>query len=382
MIGQKKVCVITAARSEYGLLRWVIDEIKNDNELILQLVVTGSHLSPEFGLTYKEIEKDGYVIDVMADMQLSTANAHSIAVSMGNCILSVADALKKLMPDMVVVLGDRYELLPICSVALVMGIPIAHISGGDITEGAIDDQVRNAVTMLSTLHFPGVATSRDNIARMLNTTAYIYDVGEPGLDNFVRTPLWTRKMLADSLALNENRRWILVTQHSETKASPDDNLKMAHNIIEALDNVSDIDVIITMANADVGGNDINKYFKGVADSNLDKYKLYPSLGQLRYLSFMKEAFCIIGNSSSGIVEAPYLAKPVINVGERQKGRYIAGNIFEVSGFDNSIDKALAKIIANFSNGSNVAPDNYYGDGTTSVKIKNHIKNYLTATSGK
>ncbi len=374
-VSRKKICIITAARSEYGLLRWVIDEVKNDQELLLQLVVTGSHLSQEFGLTYKEIEKDGYNIDVLADISLSTVDEVSIATSMGNCAIAIAKALGTLKPDIIVVLGDRYELLPICSTALVMNIPIAHISGGDITEGAIDDQVRNAVTMMSNIHFPGVKSSGDNIARMINSQKNIFVTGEPGLDNFVRNPLWTREELAESLSLDINKKWILVTQHPETKISLQDNLSFAENIVKALDRIDDVQVIITMANADFGGSQINDYFKEIADNNPGKYSLYPSLGQLRYMSFMKQVFCVIGNSSSGIVEAPYLAKPVINIGKRQKGRYLAGNVISASGYDDSIIDAINLLVKNYKNYSTYT-DAYYGDGKTSGKIKNHIKNYL------
>jgi UDP-hydrolysing UDP-N-acetyl-D-glucosamine 2-epimerase len=376
MSNKKKICVVTAARSEYGLLRWLIDEVHNDDDLILQLVVTGSHLSPEFGHTYKEIEKDGYVIDVKADIALSAINEQSIAKSMGNCAIAIADALEDLQPDMVVVLGDRYELLPICSTALVMNVPIAHISGGDITEGAIDDQIRNAITMLSNIHFPGVQSSGENITRMTNSDKNIFVVGEPGLDNFRKMVLLNRDELAASLSLNSNKRWILVTQHSETKVSLEENLQMAKNIVKALDGVNDIQVVITMANADLGGTQINDYFKEVVTENPEKYSIYPSLGQLRYMSFMKQAYCIIGNSSSGIVEAPYLARPVINIGERQKGRYIAKNVIQVSGYDSTISNALNMLMQNYAEYSSI-PDHYYGDGETSIKIKNHIKEYLS-----
>lgn len=372
---KKKVCIVTAARSEYGLLRWLIDEVSRDEELILQLVVTGSHLSEEFGNTYQEIEKDGYSIDYKVDMKLSVSDASGIAKSMGYCMLGLTDALQFLKPDILVVLGDRYELLPICSTALVLNIPIAHISGGDVTEGAIDDQIRNAVTMLSSIHFPGVKDSGENIARMTNSPNNIYVVGEPGLDNFTRMPLWSREQLAESLNLDINKKWILVTQHSETKASLGDNLQMAKNIIAALDALDGIQVVITKANADLGGTQINDYFESVAAANSQKYSLYPSLGQLRYMSFMKEAFCVIGNSSSGIVEAPYLAKPVINIGERQKGRYMAPNIISVTGLENTIAEAISKIT--LQDTENIfKPDYHFGEGNASVKIKNYIKEYL------
>ena len=190
---KKNVCVITAARSEYGVLRWIIDEIQHDDKLKLQLVVTGSHLSSDFGYTYKEIELDGYDIDWKVEMLLSSSTRSGISKSMGLCSIGISDAFDMLKPDIIVVLGDRYELLPICSVALLMEIPLAHISGGDITEGAIDDQVRNAITMMSTLHFPGVISSADRIIQMLDSKKNVFVIGEPGLENFKRLSLFSRE---------------------------------------------------------------------------------------------------------------------------------------------------------------------------------------------
>jgi UDP-N-acetylglucosamine 2-epimerase (non-hydrolysing) len=368
----KKVCIITAARSEYGPLRWILEELKNEKDIHLQLVVTGGHLSPEQGLTYKLILDDGFTIDKKIEMQLSSSTSIGIAKSIGVCSLSLAEALYELSPDLLVVLGDRYELLPICNVALVMRIPIAHISGGDITEGAIDDQIRNAVTMMSVLHFPGTIASADRIRRMTGSDMNIYSVGEPGLDNFVRLKLMNRSELADSIGLDLNKSWFLLTQHPETKESLENNLLLARNIIEGLNRLSDIQVVITQANTDLGGVEINTYFREVAASNPNKYKMFSSLGQLRYLSLMKESHCIIGNSSSGIVEAPFLGKSVINIGKRQQGRHICSNVVTVTGYGMSIHEALNHIPK-----EDFFPNYYYGDGMTAQKIVFQIKKYLS-----
>lgn len=376
-----KVCIITAARSEYGLLRWLIDEIHQDPDLTLQLVVTGSHLSEKYGNTVSEIEADGYPIAARVDMQLSTVTEVALAKSMARCAAGIADAFSELRPDIVVVLGDRYELLPICSTALVMNIPIAHISGGDVTEGAIDDQVRNAVSMLTTLHFPGVPDSAQNLQRMFNSDKNIVVAGEPGLENFRRLSLLTREELAKSLNLDASKKWILVTQHSETKENPATNLKMASGIIESLNDIPDIEVVITKANADFGGEAINDYFASVVARNPQQYKLFSSLGQLRYLSFMREAYCIIGNSSSGIVEAPYLAKPVINIGQRQTGRHFAPNVITVPGTGNSVAEAFRTVAsAEFRN--SLVPDYHFGDGNSSEIIKLKIKSFLETACRK
>lgn len=368
-----KVCVVTAARSEYGLLRWLIEEVKQDDGLVLQLLVSGAHLSVEQGLTYKQIEEDGYVIDEKVEMLLSSSTDVGIVKSMGVCSIGIADALKRLLPDLLVVLGDRYELLPICSAALMMNIPIAHISGGDVTEGAIDDQVRNAVTMMATLHFPGVQMSADRIMRMRGEKRNIWTCGEPGLDNFTRLSLWNRSKLAAELQIDEAKKWILLSYHPETRVPFERNIGNIRRIQEALDKVQGIEVIITRANADLGGAEINIYWEDLVKKNNGKYKLFDSLGQLRYLSLMRETACVVGNSSSGIVEAPFLGIPVLNIGERQKGRYLCKNVISIENNDDDLYQILNKL---FENKSEDLIDKYYGDGHTSERIKCRIKEFL------
>jgi len=367
----KKVCIITASRSEYGLLRWVIDEVNNDEQLVLQLVVTGTHLSEEYGSTYIEIEKDGYKIDEKVDLSLSSSTLEGIVKSMGNCSIGFAETLNNLKPDVIIVLGDRYELLPICSAALVMNIPLAHISGGDVTLGAIDNQIRNAVTMMASFHFPGVKDSARRIEKMTGSSRNIYIVGEPGLDNFNRLILLERQILAENLLLDISKKWVLLNYHPETKLHLEENLTTIKNIIQALDSLNDIQVIITGANSDYGGNQINESLKNIALKPDSKYKFFMSLGQMRFLSLMKEVKFIIGNSSSGIVEAPFLSKIVINVGERQKGRYISPNVINTTNDFHSISNAIINAMD-----LKARKDNYYGDGHSSVKIKNAIKKIL------
>jgi UDP-hydrolysing UDP-N-acetyl-D-glucosamine 2-epimerase len=358
----KKVCIITASRSEYGLLRWLIDEVNNDHNLLLQLVVTGSHLSQEYGLTYAEIEKNGYTITANVEMVLSSSTQIGVVKSMGVCSIGFADVFGNLKPDIIVVLGDRYELLPICSAALVMNIPMAHISGGDITEGAIDDQVRNAVTMMATLHFPGVDESAKRIERMRGTSRNIYVVGEPGLENFKRLTLTDRNKLAQRVGLDASLKWVLLTYHPESKLALAKNLETINNIISVLDQHNDIQVVSTGANSDFGGSQINEILRKAADTNGSKFK---------YLSYMKEVKFIIGNSSSGIIEAPFLAKAVVNVGDRQKGRHISNNIVNTPNDTGSISNAINKAMQ-----LNLVYDNYFGDGHTSAKIKSIIEEFL------
>lgn len=365
-----KVCIVTAARSEYGVLRWVIDEVQNDKDLELQLVVTGAHLSVEQGLTYKFIEQDGYTIAEKVPILMPSDDNVSIAKTMGNCSISMADTLDRLKPDLVVVLGDRYELLPIVGTALVMRIPVAHISGGDVTEGAIDDEVRNAVSMMSTLHFPGVVDSAKNLHRMLGSEKNVFAVGEPGLDCFLRMDLWNKEKVANELSLDMHKKWCLVTLHPETKLSLNENIKMVQNLYDAMLKTQGIQFIITKANADAGGSAINDFWTRVVSDN-SNMQLFPSLGQIRYLSFMKYADMVVGNSSSGIIEAPFMGTPVVNIGNRQKGRHICNNVICCGNNVEEISQSLLKAQA-----SKRIVDTYWGDGKSSKRIVSEIKKYL------
>ena len=367
----KKVCIITAARSEYGLLKWVIDGVNKDNELELQLVVTGAHLSEEHGKTVQFIEEDGYPISARVDMQLASENKRDIVRSMGQCSIGMADAIADLNPDVIVVLGDRYELLPIVSAALVLGIPVAHISGGDITEGAIDNEVRNAVSMMSAIHFPGVESSAENLRRMLGKDAPIYTAGEPGLESFLRFDLMSREELAKNLELDIDKKWCLVTLHPETKISIEENVSMAENLFRVMQGMEGVQFVISKANADYGGSQINAFWEQAVKQDTDRFKLFTSLGQRRYLSFMKQAAGVMGNSSSGIVEAPFMGIPVVNIGDRQKGRHLCKNVIQCDRTKDAVEKAFKKMF-----GQPKKVDTYYGDGHTSEFIIMKLKEWL------
>lgn len=366
-----KVCIITAARSEYGLLKWVIDGVYHDPELELQLVVTGAHLSEEHGNTVRFIEEDGYPIAACVDMHLASDNRKDIVRSMGYCSMGMADVLEDLQPDVGVVLGDRYELLPIVSTALMMGIPVAHLSGGDVTEGAIDNEVRNAVSMMSAIHFPGVESSAENLRRMLGNDAPIYTAGEPGLESFLRFDLMSRQELAGDIGLDVNKLWCLVTLHSETKLSLEENLEMVRNLFEVMEQTKKVQFVISKANADFGGVQINGFWDEAVKKDTTKYHLFSSLGQRRYLSFMQQTVGVIGNSSSGIVEAPFLGIPVINIGDRQKGRHLCKNVIQCGRTKNAIEDEFKKMLAQPK-----IVDTYYGDGHTSELIISKLKEWL------
>jgi GDP/UDP-N,N'-diacetylbacillosamine 2-epimerase (hydrolysing) len=372
----KKICIVTTSRAEYGVIRWLIDEINKDGVLELQLLVTGGHLSPEFGYTYKEIENDGFFVYEKIDMLLTTTNKANIAKSMGIEAIGCSDVLERLNPDLIIVTGDRYELLPICNSALVMDIPIAHISGGDVTEGAIDNQIRNAISALAKYHFPGNPDSGNRLLKMGADPEYVHVVGEPALDNFNRLNTLNRHELAKRFNLDINKKWILLTYHSETKLSLQENLSIVSNILESLKTTENSQIIITKSNADYGGKQINDYLKKEVEKNKSSFSLYDNLGQLNYISLMKEVSCIIGNSSSGIIEAPSVKCPVINIGNRQKGRLLSNNIICCKGSNTEISLALEKIYSEEFKSVLNETETPYGDGNSTERIIQKIKHLL------
>lgn len=361
----KKICFVTAARSEYGLLKWLMHDIDADPDYQLQLIVTGGHLLKEQGHTIDVIRKDGFYINKIVDAELDTSSTEKIAESMGRMAEGFASAFAELKPDLLIILGDRYELLPICGTAFIMRIPIAHLSGGDVTEGAIDDGVRNAVTMLADYHFPGTSDAAKNIERMRGCKNSIWVVGEPGLDAFNKIELLTRKQLADNLGIDLNKKWCLMTYHSETRETLEYNLSAVQNCIESLSKYNDLQIVMTYANADFGGDQINQTLESIAKKYPLQFKAVPSLGQLRYLSFMKQASLVVGNSSSGIVEAPYLGVPVVNIGERQKGRYQCKNIIQCNNSKESIAEAIEDA---FNKPIDSSDSMFWGNGETSSNI--------------
>lgn len=363
---RKKICFVTAARSEYGLLKWLIKDVNECPEFEMKLIVTGGHLSYEQGHTIDQIVGDGFQVSHIVDAKLENDTPSQIAESMGRMCEGFAKVFNEISPDYVVVLGDRYELLPICNTAFIMKIPIIHISGGDITEGALDDGIRNAITMLADYHFPGTEDSAQNIIRMRGTNDHIWPVGELGLDSFCREQLLSREKLARDLCLDMKKSWVLMTYHAETKKSLECNLNSVKTCIDALLSLDNCQTVITFANADFGGKQINEYVQKMAKQNPIKLKVVPSLGQLRYLSFMRQVSFIIGNSSSGIVEAPFLNIPVINVGDRQKGRYQCGNIYQCL----PIQADILNKIELIKQSKNVISDDlhYWGDGHASERI--------------
>lgn len=366
----KKICVVTATRAEYGYLKWLMKDIQADSSLELQVIATGTHLDKTQGYTVEQIIADGIPVTAKVDAHLDSTSPKAICETMARYGNGFAEALACLQPNVVVVLGDRYELLPICSTAFMMQIPIAHLSGGDVTEGALDDGVRNAVTMLATYHFPLTEDCAMNIRRMRGEDKNIIVTGSTSLDFFNRTQLMTRAELAEKLGLDINKKWALCTLHSETKQDIAYNVRMANNFIAAMkEKLTDYQVVITNANADLGGNEINKLMAEVVNENAKNFLLVPSLGQKRYLSYMKQVDFVIGNSSSGITESPYLGIPTVNIGDRQKGRHRCENIIQSGTEKIEIQNAIKEALS----GKYAIKSTYWGDGNATTKILKVLK---------
>lgn len=316
---KRKICVVTGTRAEYGLLYWLMKEIQADDELELQIIATGQHLSPEFGLTYKNIEADGFVINEKVEMLLSSDSTVGIAKSVGLGTIGFADALARLQPDIMVLLGDRFEALAAAQTAMILRIPIAHIHGGETTEGAIDEAIRHSITKMSQIHFVSEPEYRDRVIQLGENPKSVFEVGAVGIDNIVRLKLLSLQDLEKQINFSLGKKFFLVTYHPETLTgkSPVEALK---TLFAVLDEFSEYKLIFTQANSDAGGRIINEQIEAYAKKNKERVLLVKSLGQLRYLSAMKLCAAVVGNSSSGLLEAPVLHIPTINIGDRQKGR--------------------------------------------------------------
>jgi UDP-hydrolysing UDP-N-acetyl-D-glucosamine 2-epimerase len=369
----RKISVVTGTRSEYGLLYWVMRRIQEEPELELQVIVTGMHLSPEFGLTVREIEKDGFRITEKVEMLLSSDTEMAIATSMGLGMIGFAKAYERLKPDLLVVLGDRFEILSAVAAAVQFRIPTAHIHGGESTEGAMDESFRHAITKMSHLHFPATQKYAEKIIQMGESPERVYCFGSPGLDNVSKVPLFDEKRLYQELELPEDKRIGIMTYHPVTLEKNTAEFQIAL-LLEAIQNFETIFWVFTLPNADTGGRVITERINEFIRRDPDRGRVFVSLGQLKYLSLLKHAAVMIGNSSSGLTEAPSFGLPVVNIGDRQKGRIRAANIIDVQAWDkekiiSAIHKAVSKDFKNSLKGLK----NPYGDGHASAKIVKVLK---------
>ncbi|WP_018132194.1 UDP-N-acetylglucosamine 2-epimerase [Effusibacillus pohliae] len=365
---RRKICVVTGTRADYGLLYWLMKMIQDDAELELQIIVTGMHCSPEFGLTYKIIEEDGFFINEKVEMLLSSDTPVGIAKSIGLGVIGFADALARLRPDFLVLLGDRYEILAAAQAAMVAKIPIAHIAGGDTTEGAYDELIRHSITKMSHLHFVTNDAAAKRVRQLGENPDYIFNVGSPGIDQIKRLKLLTREQLEKELDFKFLSRNLLITFHPATLDSdcPAEQFRELLKALEILGN--NVGLIFTKPNSDTGGRSLIRMIDDYVATHSNA-KAYTSLGQLRYLSTIAQVDAVVGNSSSGLYEAPSLKTPTVNIGERQKGRLQASSVINCQPKMDEIVQAIRKSF--LIDCSNVV--NPYGDGESSQKIVTVLK---------
>ncbi|MBL4938139.1 UDP-N-acetylglucosamine 2-epimerase (hydrolyzing) [Clostridium sp. YIM B02515] len=366
----RKIAVVTGTRAEYGLLKNIIRRIKEDTELELQLIVTGTHLSTEYGYTVEEIRKDSFEISDEIDILMESNNKQAISKAMGIAMLGLSQTFSRLKPDLLLILGDRYEIFAATSVAMAMNIPIAHISGGEITEGAMDEQIRHSITKMAHIHFPGAEAYADNIIRMGEESWRVFNVGDPGIENVKNTKFLSQEELKEDLGIEIDKDTLLVTFHPVT-LEIDQLHYQVENLLKALKE-TDRKLLITFPNSDNGGKYIiNELKKFQATSH--KVHLYENLGVRRYLSVLRLCGAVVGNSSSAIVEAPLLKVPVINIGNRQKGRLMANNIIQSSYSSDEIIRSIRLALSDEFIARTRNVKSLYGEGNTSKDIVDILK---------
>ena len=369
----RRICVITGARSDYGLLRWVIQGIQDDPDLSLQIIATGMHLAPEFGLTYRDIERDGFLLDRKVEMLVSADTPEGIAKSMGLGLIGFGDALSQLRPDLIVVLGDRFEIFAAVAAALIARIPVAHLHGGETSEGAFDEALRHSITKMSHLHFVAAEPYRQRVIQLGEPPERVFLVGGLGIDNIKRLKLLDRAELERALDFKLGPRNLLITFHPVTLENATAAAQMAE-LLAALAGQKDTHIIITLPNADTGGHALIAMAQQFAAQHAN-VRAYASLGQMRYLSAMAHADGVVGNSSSGLIEAPGLKKGTVNIGDRQLGRLQAASVINCEPSRHSIAAAIDSLYSPAFQASLSAVSNPYGEGGASEKVVEIIKRY-------
>ncbi|GAA3910667.1 UDP-N-acetylglucosamine 2-epimerase [Litoribacillus peritrichatus] len=368
----KKVAVFTGTRAEYGLLYWLLKDIQSDLDLTLQLLVSGMHLSPEFGETYTQIENDGFQIDEKIEILLSSNSAVGTAKSMGLGVLGFTDALDRLKPDVLVILGDRFEALAAAQTAMLLRIPIVHLHGGEITEGAYDDAIRHSITKLSYLHCTSTEEYRQRVIQLGELPERVHNVGAIGLDHLKRSKLMSVSELSKSLGFELCQPYFVVTYHPVTLGSeaPEESFQA---LLDALNQYPDHQVILTYPNADDGGRRIIPMLKDYAATSSLRVLAIASLGQQRYLSAIQSAAVVIGNSSSGVIEVPAFGVPTVDIGQRQQGRLAAKSVLHADAEFHSIVEAIERALSGKYKSLDERIVNPYGQGDVSSQIIKLIK---------
>lgn len=343
---KRKICVITGTRAEYGLLFWTMKAITNDINLELQVVVTGMHLSPEFGNTFIEIENDGFHINKKVEMLLSSDTSIGITKSMGLGMISFAEVFEELKPDIILVLGDRFEIFSAVSAAMIARIPVAHCHGGEATEGLIDEPIRHSITKMSHIHFPSTNEYKKRVIQLGENPNNVHNVGALGIENIKKLTLLDKKAFEESIKFKfDAKHHFLVTFHPVTLENSTAE-KQIMELLETFEEMDDIKIIFTKANSDTDGRIINSKIEEFVKNYPNKSTVFTSLGQLRYLSSLLYIDVVIGNSSSGLIEVPSFKKATVNIGDRQKGRIRAESVIDCSPEKCSITKAIEKALSN------------------------------------
>ena len=365
----KKNAVVTATRAEYGILRPLIYRLQEETEFELQLIVTGMHLSEKYGNTQAEIEKDKIPVFRKIPILEDGNSAYDISVTMANALCRFAGYFRDEKPDMVIVLGDRTEILGICAAAVNEGIPIAHLHGGELTEGAVDDCIRHAVTKMSYLHFTASETYRKRVIQLGESPDRVFNVGALGVENILHTQLFSYEDMCREIGIPNDQKYVVVTFHPVTQ-EPGEEQHQTQELIAAMREKSGYFYLITKANADAGGQRVNELLENFSEK-APNVQLVSSLGMVRYLSALKYSEFALGNSSSGIIEAPALGIPTVNIGERQRGRLMADTIVQCKPEKEQILEAMDEAAVMPHRVSTL-----YGDGETSSKIVAILKNFL------
>ena len=364
---KRKICVITGSRAEYGVLYWLIKFIEDDPKIELQIIATGMHLSPEFGLTYKEIENDGFSINKKIEMVVSADTPQSISKSTGLGLIGFADAYVDLRPDIIVVLGDRYELLAASTAALFARIPIAHIHGGETTEGAFDEAIRHSITKMAWWHFVAAGEYKKRVIQLGESPQRIFLVGGMGVDGIKKTELLSKPELENAIGYKFGEKNLLVTYHPVTLEN-ETSQSQFNVLLTCLEKLDDTKIIFTLSNSDTQGRIINQMIKSFVEDHPSNTIAFPSMGRLNYLSTLKVVDGVIGNSSSGLAEAPTFKIGTINIGDRQKGRLKAESVIDCEPTKKSINNAIDILYSKDFQIILPAVVNPYGEGNAVEKI--------------
>ncbi|MBT6936789.1 MAG: UDP-N-acetylglucosamine 2-epimerase (hydrolyzing) [Candidatus Marinimicrobia bacterium] len=368
----KKICVVTGTRAEYGLLYWFMKGIQGDPQMELQIVATGMHLSPEFGLTYKNIEKDGFYINRKVEMLLSADTPSAISKSTGLGIIGFADVFSDLEPDIIVVLGDRFEILAASIAATFSRTPIAHFHGGEATEGLIDEAIRHSITKMSHLHFVAAEEYKKRVIQMGESPDKVFLVGGMGIDNIKKLPLYSKRELENQINFKFGLKNLLITLHPVTLER---DTARGHfiNLLQVLDEIEDTKFIFTKPNADTEGRQIIHLIDEFVNQNPDRSIAFVSMGQLKYLSALQYIDALVGNSSSGFAEAPTFKIGTINIGDRQRGRLKADSIIGCEPTKKDIKAAIQKLYSPQFQQKLKTVKSPYGDGGASKKALDIIR---------